>query len=198
MLELTNIRVFFLLLSCWGLFIFAAAGQGRDCLWEEVGNNRQMPLRRIVQQPLQGDAAASNVRVRHWVKISAALIERQGDIYVQIYAEIDDDAARWGEIAANSACVLHSTDGKRPLRLRTLRGAAPTQATGEQEEAKVQYNCVFTCSRKQLRRLQRMEVGSIELSWQQAGARTFLLYDVDALARITQCAEGIDTGYSGN
>jgi len=197
MLQLTNIRVFLLLLSCWALFIFAAAAQGRDCLWEEVGNNRQMPLCRIVQQPLQGDAAASAGRVQHWVKISAALIERQGDIYVQIYAEIDDDAARWGEIAANSVCLLYATDGKRPLRLRTLRGAAPAQA-GTEEAGKLQYNCVFTCSRKQLRRLRRMEVGSIELSWQAAGRRTFLLYDVDALARMADCAEGIDTDYSGD
>ncbi len=188
----TNIQ-FFRRMALLIFLIFASSSlqAQEDCAWEEAGNNRQLPLILLAQQPLHGDKAASG-RVQNWLRVSVALIERGGEYYLQIYTEIDDLAEKWGEIPANSPCLLQSTRKERPIKLRTLRGAQPIEAQKSKDaeaSERIAYNCVYALRPRDLRRLRKMEVGSLQMQWLSAGEWEIMLYDVDAMKQLLRCVE---------
>lgn len=160
------------------IFGTSATAQRLDCGWEAVGEHHQTLPQMVLRKDLSGLG-------QNFFNLSSALVAHSGNIYLQIYIEIDDLASSefLGEVEAGAALDFLPTRAGSNITIYCPKGAKP-KIIGE----KVTYNIIYLLDKQAIARLSKTEVGALGLYW-SGGKQEYKLYDVDFFSRLLPCAQ---------
>lgn len=168
------VLLYFLLFS----LVEGLSAQRLGCGWEPVGEHHQTPLQMVLRRDLSG-------RGQNFFNISSALIAHSGNIYLQIYIEIDDltSGEFLGAVEAGAALDFLPTRAGSNITIYCPRGAKPN-IIGD----KTTYNIIYLLDKQAIARLSKTEVGALGLYW-SGSKQEYKLYDVDFFSRLLPCIE---------
>jgi hypothetical protein len=159
-------------------FAQAQTNANQRCEWQNVGTHRQTPLLPLLRKDLSGNRT-------HFVSLTAALAQYEGNFYLQIYIEIDDVAAAalFGDVPPAAKITLMPTSKAENISLDCPKGAKANLQNG-----RLSYNCIYSLDKKNIAKLKTLEIGQIELQWAN-GQQKYDVFDVDFFRRLLPCAK---------